>query len=92
MSALSLQDSLPISLNSTFILVDCKWGDRYMDCRGADCADPKIREYCCETCSTLSVPQVTTTLSPLSPGIDDFVSMYNLRYVNNIFLSLLCFF
>ena len=46
----------------------CQWGDRYMDCRNADCSDPKIRDYCCETCSTLSVPEATTTLSPLSPG------------------------
>ena len=51
-----------------YLFAACQWGDRYMDCRNADCTDPKIREYCCETCSTISVPEATTTLSPLSPG------------------------
>ena len=50
------------------VFAACPWGNRYMDCRNADCTDPKIRDYCCETCSTLAVPEATTTLSPLSPG------------------------
>ena len=61
-----LTQSAPIHLHLVFAA--CPWGNRYMDCRNADCTDPKIRDYCCETCSTLAVPEATTTLSPLSPG------------------------
>lgn len=49
----------------------CPWGNRYMDCTGANCDDPKIRDYCCETCTDdlrRTTPGITTTLSPLSPG------------------------
>ncbi len=46
----------------------CPWGDRYMDCTGADCSDLKTREYCCETCDRQDSEHITTTMSPLSPG------------------------
>ncbi len=50
-------------------LLGCPWGDRYSDCSGANCQDPKIREYCCETCDRIPQYPVTTTLSPLSPSM-----------------------
>ena len=49
---------------------DCKYGDRYIDCKSYLCttySDNKRLNGCCETCSGVTTPSPTWTTTPTVP-------------------------